>query len=396
MKKFRRYNYYVYIALQIAIGIDIIHRSRESISRLLIFFGLFLIISINEYLRGRIFHKEVKAYYISIMLSMIICVILAFNIGGYSYLYTYIILYELISFTEGKISNIVIAIGIILSISIPIFRVMPNADIVEVTNFWKDNILDLLMIILSMLFYLISLLGYKALRLEKGKVDSLNKELDLSYNRLREQSEKIEELTITKERNRVAGEIHDNLGHSLIALSMNLDVAEKIVDNDIVKAKELISKSYILAKESMDNLRMAVYALKENRISTLRDSIETIINNLESTGNIKVAVNMDERTEELLPEYKDIIYTTIKESLTNSIKHGLADKINIDINIDGDNLHISISDNGIGCVKLVKGNGLLGIENRIGEYGGKASYCSSGVGFRVEVKWDNIIVKAFY
>lgn len=396
MKKFRRYNYYVYIALQIAIGIDIIHRSRESISRLLIFFGLFLIISINEYLRGRIFHKEVKAYYISIMLSMIICVILAFNIGGYSYLYTYIILYELISFTEGKISNIVIAIGIILSISIPIFRVMPNADIVEVTNFWKDNILDLLMIILSMLFYLISLLGYKALRLEKGKVDSLNKELDLSYNRLREQSEKIEELTITKERNRVAGEIHDNLGHSLIALSMNLDVAEKIVDNDIVKAKELISKSYILAKESMDNLRMAVYALKENRISTLRDSIETIINNLESTGNIKVAVNMDERTEELLPEYKDIIYTTIKESLTNSIKHGLADKINIDINIDGDNLHISISDNGIGCVKLVKGNGLLGIENRIGEYGGKVSYCSSGVGFRVDVKWDKIIVKAFY
>lgn len=390
MKKFRKYNYYLYIAVQIAIGIDIIYRCRDSISRLLIFFGLFLIITINEYFRGRIFHKEKRSYYISITVSMIIGIILAFNVQGYSDLYIYMILYELISFTEGKSSNIFIASCIVLIISIPIFRVGSKIDIVSVLMSWKDNILDLLMAILGVLFYSISLLGYRALRLEKRKVDRLNRELDLSNNILKEQSEEIEELTITKERNRVAGEIHDNLGHSLIALNMNLDVAEKIMDSDIIKAKELISKSHVLAKESMDNLRMAVYALKDNRTSTLRDSLETIINNLESTGNVQVIVNMGDRTEELLPEYKDIIYTTIKESLTNSMKHGLADKIYININIDGDNLHISIRDNGIGCSKLVKGNGLLGIEERIGKYGGKVSYCSSGVGFLVGVKWDKI------
>jgi signal transduction histidine kinase len=316
---------------------------------------------------------------------MIISAIVAYNVHGYIDVYLFMILYELILYTEGKITNIFIGLELIIIIFLITLR---SISIEEIRNirFWQENLLDIMMTLLGLFFYSISLFSYKALRKEKREVDRLNKELELSYDKLKEQSEKIEELTITKERNRVAEEIHDNLGHSLIALNMSLDVADKIIDKDINKAKDLINKAQILTKESMESLRKAVYALKEERPTTLRNSIEKIIDNIESTGKVKITLDIDEKSEELLPEYKDIIHNSVKESLTNSIKHGKTDKINIDIKIDKDKLRVNIKDNGLGCSSFVKSNGLLGIENRVRNYGGEVIYESKeNEGFEIEL-----------
>lgn len=386
MNKFYKYNNFLYRALQIFIGLDIIYRCRNSIMDLLIFFGLFLVIVVNDYLRRMYFYKSIKKYYSSIFLSMIIILVLELNVDGYIDIYFFISLYELILYTEGKISRFFISLQII-SILIWIGFKLSYMEDIRTFKFWQDNILDIVMTFLSMFFYLLTLFGYKTLRKEKVKVEKLNKELELSYEKLKEQSEKIEELTITKERNRVAGEIHDNLGHSLVALSMNLDVAEKIIDNDIKLTKELINKSKILTKDSMEDLRKAVYALKEETPKTLLDSIQQIINNIEATGKVKVIFNINEKVEELLlPEYKDIIYTSIKEALTNSMKHGSPSKLNIDIELEEDNITVIIRDNGSGCSSLVKGNGLLGIENRMSKYGGVIEYnTEENKGFEIKL-----------
>lgn len=385
MKKIYKYNNCLYIALRIFIGLDIIYRCRNNTNNLFVFFGLFLIIVTNDHLRGKFFYKNIKKYYISIFSSMIIGLIIAFNIEGYIDVYFYIILYELILFTEGKISRFFISLEMIFLLTLIFFRIQPTKD-TRLLRFWKENILDIMMILLGLFFYCLTLFAYKALRKEKREVDRLNKELELSYNKLKEQSEKIEELTIAKERNRVAGEIHDNLGHSLIALNMNLDVVEKIIDNDLSKAKELIYKSQTLTKESMENLRKAVYALKEESPKTLRDSIKKIVDNIEATGNVQVNLDIDEKVEELLLEYKDIIYTSIKEALTNSIKHGKADRINIDVELGEDEVIIGIRDNGLGCVNLIKGNGLLGIENRVSKFRGNVNYFNEeNKGFLIEL-----------
>jgi signal transduction histidine kinase len=373
MKNIYKYNNYLYRVLQTSIGLDIIYRCKDNITALLISFGLFLVIVINDHLRRKYFYRSVKKYYSSIFISMAISLMLALKISGYIEIYLYMILYELILYTEGKISRLFISLEIIFILTLILLSTISGEDIGSI-EFWKENILDVIMVLMSLFFYSVSLFGYKVLRKEKREVERLNKELELSYNKLKEQSERIEELTIAKERNRVAGEIHDNLGHSLIALNMNLDVAEKIIEKDIIRAKELIDKSQILTKESMESLRKAVYALKDERNRTLLDSIEKIVDNIENAGEVSVILNIDEKVEELLPEYKDIIYTSIKEALTNSIKHGRADKINIDIKLDEDEVRVGISDNGLGCVNLIKGNGLMGIENRVEAFGGKIIY----------------------
>jgi signal transduction histidine kinase len=247
------------------------------------------------------------------------------------------------------------------------------------------------MVSTGLFFYLLILFGYKALRKEKREVERLNKELGLSYKKLKDQSEQIEELTRTKERNRVAEEIHDNLGHNLIALNMNLDVTEKIIDKDIDKAKELINKSYILTKRSVDDLRKAVYALKEKATKTFIDSLKEIVANIEDTGKVKIILDVEESIEEILPEYKDIIYTSIKEIITNSVKHGKCSEINISIKAYLEEIKIIVSDNGVGCDEFIKGNGLLGIEKRIMDYKGKINYDNSiSKGFKIELVLPNL------
>jgi signal transduction histidine kinase len=385
MGKLNRYNFYLYIALRILIALDIIYRCRGNITNLLIFLGLFLFIVINDNLRINYFYKDVKKYYLSLLLSMIISIILAFTIYGYIDIYIYIIFYELISYTEGRISKLFVGLEISLLFLLLMFRTISGEEIRNL-EFWKENLIDILMVLLGLFFYLISLFTYKALRKEKKEVERLNQELKLSYNKLKEQSEKIEELAIAKERNRVAGEIHDNLGHSLVALNMNLDVIEKIIDRDIVKAKQLASKSHILTRESMEELRKAVYALKEEGSSTLIDSIEGIAANIEGTGEVKVILDVDEKVEDLLPEYKNIIYISIKEALTNSIKHGGAKEISINIKLGKNEVLVSIEDNGLGCSNLVKGNGLIGIEDRINKFGGDVTYNGKDKeGFKIDL-----------
>lgn len=385
MKKFVKYNRYLYIATCILIGLDIIYKYIDNTILFLTFFSLFTIIVINDYIRMFLFYRNEKQYYLSVFVSMIISSLLTYKVQGYSHIFMFIILYELILYTEGRVSKLFIGLEILIVMVLIILRGVAVGELMTI-EFWKKGLFDIIMSYIGLLFYFLTLFTYRTLKKEKREVDRLNKELELSYNRLKEQSEEIEKLTITKERNRVAGEIHDNLGHSLIALNMNLDVIHKIMDKDIAKTKKLINKSQLLVKESIESLRKAVYALKEERNSTLLNSIRKLTDNIESTGKIRIILNINEKVEELLPEYKDIIYISIKEALTNSIKHGRADKININIKLDGDELGVEIIDNGLGCTNLIKGNGLMNIENRLRDFGGEMIYNSGEKqGFNLEL-----------
>lgn len=94
----------------------------------------------------------------------------------------------------------------------------------------------------------------------------------------------------------------------------------------------------------------------------------------------------EERIEELEKDQKDFIYSLIKESLTNSIKHGQVDEINICIAIADEEVRINIKDQGLGCSDLVKGNGLLAMEERLKSLGGKVSYdFAKGKGFEIDL-----------
>ncbi|NLY66570.1 MAG: hypothetical protein GX069_03320 [Tissierellia bacterium] len=90
--------------------------------------------------------------------------------------------------------------------------------------------------------------------------------------------------------------------------------------------------------------------------------------------------------EDIPLKHKSILYTTIREGLTNSIKHSKCSQININIGVS-DKIHLSIKDNGLGCKSIIKGNGLKGIEERVNKVNGHIDYkTKEGQGFEISVK----------
>jgi signal transduction histidine kinase len=164
--------------------------------------------------------------------------------------------------------------------------------------------------------------------MEKIKTEKLNTELKATNLKLKQYSK----FTIAKERTRIAQELHDSIGHSLVALSMNLEYAENVVAIKPEKAKTTIQNCYTLSKDSLKTLRKAVSVLKEtNSITNLRDDIEQIFINFKNTNTYKFNLDFDEQVEKFSREIKTCIFKILREAITNGIKHGNATPFNIHI-----------------------------------------------------------------
>ncbi len=222
--------------------------------------------------------------------------------------------------------------------------------------------------------------------IEKTRIEVLNKELKATNLKLKEFSNKIEELTIAKERTRIAQELHDSIGHSLVALKMNLEYAENVLELKPEKAKEVINKTQNISKDCITNLRKAVSLLKEkNSVKKLRESINELFQNFKETNRIKLILQMNDKVEAVSPDIKNCIYKTVREAVTNGIKHGNADVFDIEIFKESNMIILKVKNNGLECNNIVKSNGVKGIEERIEALGGKVKFNSEkGSGFTIE------------
>lgn len=313
---------------------------------------------------------------------------LMYFVGGYSSIYMFLIIYDIVFSTKGLHLTVILTIHSFLIFAVIFLRILSYYTFLEIlsTDFILENGYHLSLSLVSVVALVILNLQFKSNITEKVNVTRLNKELAESYKKLKIYSDKLEELTVAKERHRLAQEIHDSLGHSLTATIMHLDYIEKIILTDSVKAHEIIKKTQTLAKSSIDQVRMAVNTLKDKHpldkglIPVIKEMTATI----EISEKISVKCNIDVKIETLDLSIKSAIFRCIQEFLTNSLKHGNVSEIEIEAGFKGKNLYIKVSDNGTGCENIIKGNGILGIEERVNLLNGKTFYQSQlGQGFSV-------------
>lgn len=384
MNKYMNYSYRLRQIILFIIGISLVSRYKIDGIKVIYYFLLFSLLVVNDYYRINKFYNNEKIYYISLTTSIIFGTILVYLTDGNTSAYIFMTIYEVVMFNYGLKAKILTGIQVVLIFILQLTKA--SYDELFSKAFWIENSIELLMSIFIIGAYILSILFMKLEIREKKKVKDLNKNLEESYKKLKEYSLEIEELTISKERNRVAGEIHDSLGHSLTALIIHLDFIEKILYSDTDKAKDLIVKTQVLARNSMNEVRKAVYALKDDLVSTnLIDSINELINNLALNDNINIKHNIVGDIEKLHSDYKNILYRTIQEGLTNSIKHGKASEIIIKLCKLENDITLNITDNGIGCNKVTEGNGIKGIKDRIETLGGQLQYFSNKNGFNINI-----------
>ncbi|MNX19050.1 Sensor histidine kinase LiaS [compost metagenome] len=231
---------------------------------------------------------------------------------------------------------------------------------------------------------------FRTMILERDKTESLYKELQNANSKLKSYSTTLEELTITKERTRIAQELHDSIGHSFVALSMNLEFAHQTIDLYPDKTKEVLGKALALSKDGMDQLRKAVDTLNQTlQVENLRGSFRELFANFEQTTKVQFHLELDNSIEGEHPGLKECLLKTVREAVTNGIRHGGATLFTIKVRKCVDGVSMEIHNNGRTSSPVVKSHGLLGMESRITALGGHFEF-SSDEGFSILVHLPSI------
>jgi signal transduction histidine kinase len=196
------------------------------------------------------------------------------------------------------------------------------------------------------------------------------KQLEDSYIKLRDNTRDIEEITILKERNKIAREIHDTMGHTLTSVLIELEAGERLLKND----QDLAIQKIYLAKEQvrkgLSNLRESVGVLNKGKeILGFVSSLKLLLEETAFHGDIYVKYEIEE-----LPKLSEIqesaLYRALQEGLTNGIKHGKSTAFIFILKCEHGHLSFQLRDNGIGSDKIIFGFGLSAMELRIREVGG--------------------------
>lgn len=318
-------------------------------------------LALNDFIRGKyglLSFRKRSAFVYSMAASMVILATLNLLLPsiGISALIQ-LILIELIIFGDRLIPLLVGLDGM--------SYVLPDLVSFPLGDQWFNDVINFAG------FLVVGLL-FRTIIAEKTRTERLYSELQDANRKLQLYSSTVKELTITKERTRIAQEMHDAIGHSLVALGMNLEYAYQTVDQYPERTKEVLSKTLLISKEGMASLRKAVDTLNPtNKIDHLRTSLNELFSNFDQTTGVGFELELEPSIEEQPSKIKDCLLKTVREALTNGIRHGGATRFHIRIVKSKEGIHMQIRNNGRVSHSLDKSHGLLGMEKRISALGGQ-------------------------
>lgn len=172
---------------------------------------------------------------------------------------------------------------------------------------------------------------------------------------------------ILEERERVARDVHDVLGHTLTVIALKSELAGKLLERDPGRAHAELREITHLARESIEEVRQTVAGLK---VQSLSEEITAASQALESAG-------IDLRREgsawsdlDSIPAANQAVFAwVIREATTNIIRHTAARRATIKL----DRSSLTITDNGVGISPEAAGHGLEGLKARVEQVGGTLS-----------------------
>ena len=213
----------------------------------------------------------------------------------------------------------------------------------------------------------------RILRLLKGyeKLQQRNNKLIIDLNNQSIYKHQIIYTSQLEERNKIAQEIHDRLGHSISGSLMQLEVVKLIMGTDSIKSKDIIQNTINVLRDGMESIRSTLKNIKPEQEHLGINKIKLLINEFKRNGRINAALFYSDNLDRIsFLEWK-VISENIKEALTNIFKYSKAKNVKVDIKVLNKIIKIEIKDDGQGCNKIIKGLGLSGIEERTMNLNGK-------------------------
>jgi len=206
--------------------------------------------------------------------------------------------------------------------------------------------------------------------------------------RLRGYAAQAEELATTQERNRVARDIHDGLGHHLTVVQMQVQAARAVLASDPARADAVLAKAQQQSTEALAEVRRSVAALRERRtVPPLPEALEVLVDEM-SAGGVPTELAVTGPVRPLAPEVEESLYRAAQEGLTNVRKHAAAGSARLELRYGQDGtVRLEVRDDGRGTTAPSEtGFGLLGLRERATRLGGSVDVVSEpGHGTTVRV-----------
>jgi signal transduction histidine kinase len=192
--------------------------------------------------------------------------------------------------------------------------------------------------------------------------------LSVTLSQLRDYSLRIEDQAALQERNRIAREIHDALGHTLTAQSVQLDSGLHLFNtNQIEPAGRFFNTAKLLCAQALQEVRESVTMLRSDCLlgHSLESAIATLIKEFQTTTAIAPAVTID-LPQSFSLEISSTVYRIIQAALTNITIHSHATEVMLQITVHSHTLYVVIKDNGQGFYpdQNSTGFGILGMRER--------------------------------
>ena len=227
----------------------------------------------------------------------------------------------------------------------------------------------------------------------------LNKRLEIANTDLQRTNEELEKslmdnarLAEIRERNRIAREIHDTLGHTLTGLAAGIDACIALAGDDKPALRNQLDLLSRVSRNGIKDIRMSVSSLRPDAPErlNLKNAIEELVENTKRVAGVNIKLDCDIINLKFDEDEEMAIYRIIQESLTNAIRHGKAKNIDVSIKKNYGSINLLICDDGIGCENIKAGFGLRHIRERVNMLKGQVNF-SSEEGFKVEamipIRW---------
>jgi signal transduction histidine kinase len=215
-------------------------------------------------------------------------------------------------------------------------------------------------------------------------------ELADANTRLRGYAAQAEELATTQERNRVARDIHDGLGHHLTVVQMQVQAARAVLASDPARADAVLAQAQQQSTEALAEVRRSVAALRAPRaLPPLREALAVLAEETSAAG-VPTALDIRGPARPLTADVEESLFRAAQEGLTNVRKHAGAGSARLELAY-GENgtVRLDVRDDGRGTTAVPgTGFGLLGLRERATRLGGSVDVVSepgSGTTVRVEV-----------
>jgi signal transduction histidine kinase len=188
---------------------------------------------------------------------------------------------------------------------------------------------------------------------------------------LRETAATLAELSVMEERNKLARDVHDIVGHTLTTTIVQIEAARMLLEKDKDKGVEKLASISTLVRKSMDDIRHSMKTLSQSSDDwNLRRALSQLLEDTETATGIHIEYDIED-TPELKTTHKKVLFHALQEGITNAIRHGECTEIHFQLKYEQGKVEFYLHNNGKRYLPNELGLGLTAMKDRVQSVGGE-------------------------